>query len=132
MDEVNDKLATPKRTDVGYKRPPVDHQFTTDQQPPPRKKRVRVKVSASQSLARILAEERRITIGKKVRWLPTGHLVIEVAFQLAERGNWAVARALTGYLLAADGPETASNETIEEYDPDGECGVFHYTRRVKV
>ncbi len=132
MDNENDEHPTDKRTDVGYKRPPVEHQFKAGQKPPPRNKRALVRVSASQSLARILAEERRIMIGKKVRWLPNGHLVIELAFQLAEKGNSAVQRALVGYLLAADGPETSSNETIEEYDPDGECGVFHYTQRVKI
>ncbi len=132
MDNENDGHPTAKRTDVGYKRPPVEHQFKAGQKPPPRKKRALVKVSTSQSLARILAEERRITIGKKASWLPTGHLLIEVAFQLAEKGNSAVARALADYLLAGDGPEPSSNETIVEYDRDGPGGVFHYTQRVKV
>ncbi len=112
MDNENDEPPTAKRTDVGYKRPPVEHQFKFGQKPPPRKKRTLVKISASQSLARILAEERRIVVGKKARWLPNGHLLIEVAFQLAERGNSAVARALAGYLLAGDGPAPSSNETI--------------------
>ncbi len=132
MDNEIDERGIAKRTDVGYKRPPVEHQFKSGQKPPPRKKRAVVKVSASQSLAKILAEERRIMIGKKARWLTNGHLLIEVAFQLAEKGNSAVARALAGYLLAADGPEPSSNETIVEYDREGEAGVFHYTQRVKV
>jgi len=132
MNNEDDGPPPAKRTDVGYKRPPVEHQFTSDQQPPPRKKRALVKVSAAQSLARILAEERRIMIGKKVRWLPNGYLLLEVAFQLGEKGNLAVQRALAGYLLAADGPEPSSNETIVEYDREGEAGVFHYTQRIKI
>ncbi len=132
MHNENDGHPTAKRTDVGYKRPPVEHQFKAGQKPPPRKKHALVKVSTSKSLARILAEERRIMIGKKVRWLPNGHLLIEVAFQLAEKGNSTVARALAGYLLAGDGPEPLTNETLVEHDRDGPAGVFHYTQRVKV
>lgn len=121
-----------KRTDVGYKRPPVEHQFRAGQKPPPRKKRAEKPESMTRCLTRILREERRLKKGVKAVWLTNATLLVEVAFQLAEGGNSAVARALTGYLMAGDAPEAFSDQAQVEFDPDGEPGVFHYVVRRKV
>jgi hypothetical protein len=122
-----------KRTDVGYKRPPAEHQFKSGQKPPPRKRRAGEPESTTKLLARILAEERRLGRGTNVRWLSNAYLLIEVAFQLAEEGNQGVARALAEYLLAADKPEPNDDpQPRVEEDPDGPTGVFHYARRVRI
>ena len=63
--------------------------------------------SITQTLTKILAEERRLERGNKARWYSNAELVIEVAFQLAENGNSSVMRALTDYLLASDKPEAS-------------------------
>ena len=132
MDDEDVGRPTTKRTDVGYKRPPIEHQFKAGQKPPPRKKRADKPESMTQSLTRILREERRLKRGKKVVWLTNATLLVEVAFQLAEGSNSAVARALTGYLMAGDKPEVYGEQGRIEYDPDGKSGAFHYIVRRKV
>ena len=132
MSKANGGRPTAKRTDVGYGRPPIEHQFKAGQKPPPRKKCARKPPSVRQSLTRILGEERRLMIGKKAGWYTNAFLLIEVAFQLAEKGNSTVSRALADYLMACDAPEAFSDEPKIEYDRDGPGGVFNYTRRVRI
>jgi len=132
LDDTNGLGTTAKRTDVGYRRPPVEHQFKPGQKPPPRKKRERTTLGTTQTLTMILAEKRRLVRGNKVRWYSNAELIIEVAFQLAEKGNSTVMRALADYLMAHDKTELISDEPLVEYQPDGPGGVFHYTRRVRV
>lgn len=83
-------------------------------------------------LAGILAEERRVKVGRKVQWLTNGHLLLEVAFKLAEEGNATVWRALAGYLIAGAPPEVAWDEARLMCDPEGETGIFNYTILRKV
>ena len=132
MDNKNEGGPTPKRTDVGYKRPPVEHQFKPGQTPPRRKKRANKPESATQCLARILGEERRLKRGGKAVWRTNASLLVEIAFQLAEGGNAAVSRALTDYMMADDEPEQFSDQPRIEYDPEGVSGVFDYTVRRRV
>lgn len=120
-----------KRTDVGYKRPPVEHQFKVGQKPPLRKQRAVKPLSTTKLLAKILGEERRVKRGAEVRWHSNAYLLIEVAFQLAEEENSTVARALAEYLMAGDQPEVPNDQPVVEADPDGPTGVFHYIRRVR-
>lgn len=121
-----------KRTDVGYKRPPVEHQFKPGQKPPRRKPRAEKPQSSMQLLAKILAEERRLERGNKASWYCNGYLVLEVAFQLAEQENSTVARALTEYLIASDPPAVSDDRSLLELDPGGPGGVFTYVRRYKI
>ena len=130
-DEYQGPPAT-KRTDVGYKRPPVEHRFKPGQKPPPRKPKAETSQNATQLLAKILAEERRLERGDKASWYSNGYLVIEVAFQLAEKENATVARALTEYLIASDPPTVCDDEPLLELDPSGPGGVFTQVRRYKV
>lgn len=131
MDDKDQAPPAAKRTNVGYKRPPVEHQFKLGQKPPPRKRRVEKPQSPRNLLATILAEERRLKRGTKVGWYSNAHLLIEVAFQLAEEGNSTVARALAEYLMAGDQPEVRDDQPLVEVDPDGPDGVFNYKRRVR-
>lgn len=132
MDDTHDARTTGKRTDVGYKRPPVEHQFQPGQKPPPRKERKNKALSNTQILTKILAEKRRLVRGNKAGWYSNAELIVEVAFQLAEKGNSTAMRALADYLIASDKPEASSDGPLIEYDPSGPGGVFNYTRRVRV
>lgn len=132
MDDENDALKGGKRKDVGYKRPPVEHQFKRGQKPPPRKKHTRKPATATQLLTKILGEERRLKRGTKAGWYTNGFLLMEVAFQLAEKGNSTVLRLLTDYMMAGDGPEALNDQPRMEYDPDGESGVQTYVVRRRV
>jgi hypothetical protein len=129
--EPQDPEAT-KRTDVGYKRPPVEHQFKLGQKPPPRKPRPDRPLHGAQLLRKILAEERRLKRGAKVFWRTNASLVVEVAFRLAEEGNSAVRRALADYLLVEDELQKCDDQPLVEVDVNGPSGVYFYTRRVRI
>ena len=107
-----------KRTDVGYKRPPVEHQFKPGQKPPPRKKRPRPPQSRTELLMEILKEEQRVEIGGKVRWCTKAQLLLLVAFQLAEKGSPTVTRALLDALMLDQLP-VSENEPWFEITPPG-------------
>lgn len=132
MDKEDDGGPAGKRLDVGYKRPPVEHRFKAGQTPPPRKKRIVEPESTTRCLLRILREERRLIRGKNVVWLTNATLLVEIAFQLAEKGNATVSRALTSYLMANDEPEQFDDQIRIEMDPDGPSGTFSYIVRRKV
>ncbi len=121
----------PKRNDVGYKRPPVETQFKKGQKPPPRKKREAKILNATEILAKILAEERRVTRAGKMVWETNAALLVEIAFQLAEKGNPTLSRALTDALIAEDKPQPWIDEPRFVTDPD--CnGVYTAYEQVKI
>lgn len=101
--------STEKRMDVGYKRPPVEHQFQPGNKPLRRKKRAAKPPTPVEMLIKILDEEQRVEIGGKVRWYTKGRLVLMVAFKLAEQGNSTLSRALASLLLK-DGDSSKVNE----------------------
>jgi hypothetical protein len=105
------KIPTPKRSDVGYKRPPVEHQFKRGRKPPPRKKRP-ASQNVSPTRIMILREEVRVDRGRKVHWMTNAALLVEVAFQLAEKGNPTVTRALVDYLMAGEPPPSQEIKMI--------------------
>lgn len=129
---TNDDFPTTKRTDVGYKRPPVEHQYKPGQKQPPRKKHAQKPQSTTQCLTKIMGEERRLKRGKRARWYTNASLVLEVAFQLAEEGNSTVSRALADYLMAADKPDAVDNEPRIEHDRDGPSGISRYLERRRI
>lgn len=129
---TNDDCPTPKRTDVGYKRPPKEHQFKKGQKPPPRKKRAQEPESFSRCLSKILGEEKRLKRGNGARWYTNGFLVLEVAFQLAENGNSTVSRALADYLMAQDRSDSVDDQLRIEHHRDGPTGIFNYTVRHRI
>jgi hypothetical protein len=108
-----------KRTDVGYKRPPIEHQFKPGQKPPPRKEKSNEKQSTIELLVKILNEEQRVEIGGAVRWCTKAELIVLRAFQLAEKGSGTVSRALWDLLMLEDGPPSENDFWIS-LEPDGE------------
>lgn len=96
MGDFPEDSARPKRTDVGYKRPPVEYRFKKGQKPPPRKPRVEPKKeSSSELLARLLNEPRRVAVDGKSVWLDTATLLIHLAYEAAEQGNHTLQRLLS-------------------------------------
>jgi hypothetical protein len=92
-----------KRTDVGYKRPPAEHQFKKGQKPPPRKpKAVRAELYPTEILWMVLREQRRVLIDGKVAWMPNVDLIWRKAMELAEAGNATMQRTVTSLLFSLD------------------------------
>ena len=95
-----------RRTDVGYKRPPVETRFKKDHAPPPRKKKHRSKQNdPTQTFWEVLQEPRRALINKKIRWATTSELIVRTAFIEAEKGSPVLQRLLNQLLLGKGIPE---------------------------
>ena len=105
-------LPPAKRTDVGYKRPPPEHQFKKGQKPPPRRpKAPPPSTSPRATLHRILNQVRWADInGRRVR-MTTGELILRVADQTAERTGNAALRRL---LIQLD----FRNEPVGHFEPE--------------
>gem|GEM_PF-2611572 len=94
-----------KRSDVGYKRPPREHQFKKGQKPPPRKKKDPLReVPTRETFRKILDEPRRVVEGDKVRWLTVADLVIRRAWHEAEKGSVTLRRAILRLVMSSEGP----------------------------
>lgn len=127
---VNDGPRRPKRTDVGYKRPPVETQFKKGQKPPPRKAKSQSEPSVSEVFWRVLQERRRVVINGKPQWLTNAELVARRAMLEAEKGSPVLQRLLNQLLLLTDTPGEEQPELI--IDPrDPEDGVLHETQLVR-
>lgn len=104
-DTSNGAGGPPKRTDVGYKRPPSEHQFTKKNQPARRKKKDPLReVPMSETLRKVLNEPRRVVQNGKVRWLTTADLVLTRAWQEGEKGSVSLSREMMRLSLSAEVP----------------------------
>jgi len=114
---MNDENEGGRRTDVGFKRPPVETRFQNGQAPPPRKKKPRSKQNnPTQTFWEVLQEPRRAKINGKVRWSTTSELIVRTAFIEAEKGSPVLQRLLNQLLLGKGIPE---EDRIEiHYGPD--------------
>jgi len=109
---MDEDARPPKRTDVGYKRPPVETRFKKGERPPPHKRKQASKENDPRLVFwRVLQEPRRATINGKVRWATTAELVVRRAFIEAEKGSPALQRLLNQLLLAK---EKSSEDEIPE------------------
>lgn len=116
---VDDLSSNGKRTDVGYKRPPAEHQFKPGNKPAPRKKRVVGSQTPIELLIKILKEEQRVVIGGKVRWYTKARLLIMVAYKLAEKGNPTLSRALVNLVLKDTDSAEVNQPRIQLEQADG-------------
>lgn len=97
---MQDPTQRAPRTDVGYKRPPVETQFKSGQKPPPRKKKCGVQQDdPTQIFWAVLQQPRRALINNKVQWATTAELIVRSAFIEAERGSSILQRLLNQMLL---------------------------------
>ncbi len=88
--------------EVGYKKPPVDHQFKTGEKRKPRTRSGTGSTSRTELYWRILQERHRLPRGSKVVWMTKAELIVEKAFQLAEGGNPTLNRRLIDLLLVVE------------------------------
>ena len=99
-----------KRSDVGFGRPPIEYQFKLGHKHRPRKKKeTLVEVPMSETLRKVLNEERRVVVGGKVRWVTCADLVIMRAWQEAEKGSATLRREMLRLSLSCEAaaPEQA-------------------------
>ncbi|MGI8705823.1 MAG: hypothetical protein ACR2JJ_08540 [Sphingomicrobium sp.] len=111
----------PKRTDVGYKRPPFETRYKKGQKRPPRKKKVTAHLSARDLFWKVLQERRRVVIDGKPVWLSNADLIARRSFLEAEKGSPVLSRLLNQLLLKADAPaEDEKPEIILDPDYQGD------------
>ena len=126
-DEASPPGDTPvKRSDVGYKRPPREHQFKKGDRPPPRKKKDALReIPMSETLRKVLDEPRRVVIGGKARWLTTADLVLMRAWQEAEKGSPSLSREMMRLSLSAESaiPEQAPLIVVDASAPASTTGL---------
>jgi hypothetical protein len=103
---------TPKSTrlDVGYKRPPAEHQFKAGQKPPPRKPKPPPPANGREMLWGLLQEQRRVTTNGKTQWMTVAQIIMMQAHSLAENGNAACQRLLASLMLSTSEPYDGSDE----------------------
>lgn len=95
MTEMNEK-----RTDVGYCRPPREHQFKPGNKPRPRKaKRKPKEAGTAELLWKILQEEVRTVSGRRVRWMTRAEVLYRRAHGLADRGNPTMRRLIMELMM---------------------------------
>lgn len=99
-----------KRTDVGYKRPPLEHRFKPGQKPPPRRKRTPPTMTPAQLLQLLLRERRHVVdTDGKAKWMAVGEIIMRNAWTLAEKGNLSIRRRFD-QLVLKDPPEERPQE----------------------
>jgi len=106
MDESNTSPGgPPTRSDVGYKRPPREHQFKKGQPRPPRRKKVvPTEEPLSETLYKVLGEMRRVEIAGKVLWISGADFVVKRAWQEAAKGSATLRREIMRLLLSCEAP----------------------------
>ena len=92
-----------KRSDVGYGRPPPEHQFKKGQKPPARKRKDKpAKILLREVLRKVLQERHRLVLNGKTRWVSAVELILRRAYQEAEKGNATLRRELTTLLFSSE------------------------------
>lgn len=109
---------------VGYKKPPVKHQFKKGEKRKPRTRGGLSSPSLTELYWRILQERLRVRRGSKFVWMTKAELVVEVAFQLAEQGNPTINRRLIDLLLVAEPTADDQLGYKIESDPDAPNNLF--------
>ena len=103
--EVAASPAQEKRTDIGYKRPPAEHQFKKGHTPKPRKLKPSIKKpNNGEILWKILQEERRVVIEGKVQWIRIADLIVRRMYELADKGNSTMRRLSLELLMRGHDP----------------------------
>lgn len=89
-----------KRTDVGYGRPPKEHQFKPGNKPPPRKRSIKPKEpTTAELLWTILQEDVRTTSAGRVRWMTKAEVLYRKAHELADHGSPAMRRLIMELMM---------------------------------
>ncbi len=121
MSDLDELTDPPKRTDVGYGRPPVEWQFKKGQKPPPRRKRSVEELSFADLFWQILQERRKTMLKGRPAWSTNAELIVRRAYMEAEKGSAVLNRLLHQLLLDTE-PERENDmpEIILDPRPRGE------------
>lgn len=123
-----------RRGDVGYCRPPVEHQFKSGQKPPPRRAKAKKKPSKSplDAFWKVLHEQRRIIVNGKAVWMSNAELIVRKGFEFAEKDdNPTISNLVADLMLAGEDAQelTTPNQTI--FDPNATPGSTTYRVRTR-
>jgi hypothetical protein len=119
----------PKRTDVGYGRPPPETRFKPENKPAPRKKKAARSLSRRELFWTILQEQRRVVIDGKPKWMRTAEILVNKAFHLADAGNPTLNRLIGELLLDLDREARSDREMPVIVDPHSDLPTGVYIRR---
>lgn len=121
MSDQQSSSLKPTRTDVGYGRPPKEHQFKKGQPRPPRKAKAEKppKVVISEILRELLQERRRMVMDGEVKWPRTAEVLIRKAYQEAHKGDAVLLRDVMQLLFAME-TEPGEPHLPVVCDPDGD------------
>ena len=126
------KSTAGKRRDVGYGRPPVEHQFKPGQKPPPRKAKAKKEPFKSPlaALWKVLQEQRRIVVNGKAIWLSNAELILRTGFELAEKDdNATISRLVADLMLVGEDPQQLESAHQTVFDEDAVAGSMTYVVR---
>lgn len=119
MDDTPLVVPPVKRTDVGYKRPPAEHRFTRENQPPRRRKKVEdFDPSALALLNKILAEPQRVIVNGAVTWMSNAEAIVCQALQLVESGNRTLRRPVDDLMMSVN-KEKYTQSRLPRMEVDG-------------
>lgn len=129
----NEPPGRAKRTDVGYKRPPVETRFQKGQKPPPRKrKKEPVELSFQDLLWKILSEQKRVIVDGAPKWMRASEIIVHNAYLLADKGNPTLVRLIGDSLMEVDFKGREKDEMPEiVLAPDEPTGIIHLTQRLE-
>lgn len=129
----DEKTPTGKRTDVGYKNPPVETRFKEGQKPPPRKrKKEPADLSPRELLWKILREEKRVLVDGTPKWMRVSEIIITNAYSLAASGSPMIGRMMSEFLMEADAHRREEDVMPKVvFAPEEPIGILHITRRIE-
>jgi hypothetical protein len=118
-----------KRADVGYGRPPVEHQFKPGQPRPPRKVKSKDDLSKSPlaALWKVLQDQRRVELKGKAVWISNAELILRKAFEFAEKDASPTISGLVAELMLV-GEDSPGSETRDRtiFDENATPGSVTY------
>lgn len=119
---------TARSKNVGYCRPPVEHQFKPGQKPPPRKAKPKKEQfkSSLEALWKVLHEQRRLMVNGKVVWMSNAELIVRKAFKCAEKDDSPTISSLVGELMLVGDNQTLETPDQTLMDPDATPGSNTY------
>lgn len=123
-----------RRGDVGYCRPPVEHQFKPGQKPPPRKAKAKKKPTKSplEALWRVLHEQRRLVVNGKAVWMSNAELILRKGFEFAEKDdNPTISRLMADLMLVGEDPQHLETPDQTIFDRNATPGSITYVVRTR-
>lgn len=132
--KVDTEKSADRRVDVGYCRPPVEHQFKPGQKRPPRKAKAKEKTSKSplEALWRVLHERRRLVVNGKAVWMSNAELILRKGFEFAEKDdNPTISSLMAHLMLVGEDPRDLETPDKTIFDRNATPGSITYLVRTR-